>query len=83
MDFLISVKLGKDLTPAKQEVKNEHDTLNFIRQAMIIMQPLEETSADLKAMGLIERVKAGKPAMIEHHTNGKVLVIQVHNDQGD
>lgn len=79
MNFLISVKLDKDSKPVKQEVKNAHDTLNFIRCAMVSM---EETSADLKAMELLDKVKTGQPVMIEHPTNGNVLVIQVHNDQG-
>ncbi len=77
MDFLLSVKLDKASVPMKQEVKNEHDTLNFVRQVMVIMQPMEETSADLKAMEILERVKAGKPAMIEHPTNCNILVIQI------
>ena len=79
MDFLISAKLDKDSKPVKQEVKTAHDTLNFIRGVMVSM---EETSKDLKAMELLERVKNGKPVMIEHPTNGRVLVIQVHNEQG-
>lgn len=82
MDFLLSVKLSKDAKfPTRQEIKNEHDTLNFVRGVMLIMQPMEETSADLKAINFLNKVKANNPMMVEHPTNGNVLVVQIHGEK--
>ena len=78
--FLISIKPSRDAKPRAQGVHNEEDTLNFVRKVMLNIQSMEETSADLKAMQLIEEVKAGQAKGIEGAA-GRVVVIQL--DKGE
>ncbi len=80
MKYLLSFKLSKEATPTKQQVKDEHYTLNFVRQAMLKLQAMDETSADLRAISFMKKVKPGQAMTIENPKNGYVVVIQAHVD---
>jgi len=80
MNYLHSFKTNKDATPSHQWIKNEWDTLNLVRKAILKLQSMEETSADLRAIDFMNNVTPGHAMTIENPLNGHVVVIQVHND---
>ncbi len=77
MDFLISLKHGFDGKPYKQVIADEHVCLNGVRKTMLGLESMEETTADIKAINFLERVKAGNPQAIENRKTGGVMVVQV------
>jgi len=80
MNYLLSFKMNKNAVPTLQNIEDEHGALNFVRNAMLAMESMEETSADLKAMAFMKEVTPGHAKMMEHPVTGRVLVVQAHND---
>lgn len=80
MNYLISVKTSLNTQPMNQQVVSEVEALNIVRGAMIRIQPMEETSADLKAMNFLRNVTLDKPMALENKRTGKVMVLQVHEE---
>jgi len=79
MNYLISMKKSLDDKPLAQKTMNEHETLNFIRRAMLGIQSMDETSADIRAISFMDKVKPGKAQIIENHKNGHCAVVQIDN----
>jgi len=77
MNFLLSAKENINTTPVRQFIKNEHDTLNIVRNTMLAMESMEETSADLRSMNLIQEVKEGKIKVLEDPITKRVLIIHL------
>ena len=77
--YLLSIKKSLTGKPIKQRIEDETTTLNLVRRAMLGIQSMEETSADLRAIDLMNKVKPGKAQVIENRANGHCLVIQCHN----
>jgi len=75
--YLISAKENQNEKPMLQTTKNETDTLRFIRSVMLELQPMDETSADLKALQFLNDLKIGNAKCIENTKNGVVLVFQL------
>ena len=79
MQYLITAKTIKDGKPAKQEIWNEDDILNFV-QKVFVQAGRDETSADIQALAFMQKVddKATGAQVIRNEKNGHVLVIQKH-----
>jgi len=80
MNYLLSFKMNKDAVPTLQNALDETGALNFVRKAMMVMESMEETTADLKAIAFMKNITPGKAKVMEHPTSGCVLVVQVCND---
>jgi len=80
MKYLVSFKMSQDAPPSLQSIEDEHTILNFIRKAMLTMKSMDETSADLQAIAFLQDVKPGHAKALEHPETGRVLVVQVDND---
>lgn len=69
-----SDKLGK------QAITKTHisdSALNLARTAILKLQSMDETSADIMALNLINKVQAGKPQVIENTYNGHKLTFSI------
>ncbi len=77
MNYLISVKNSIDGTPIGQDIVPTDVALNFVRDVMLTIQPMEETSADIQAMNFINMVEVGKPMLLESNKTGRVLIVQI------
>ena len=81
MKYLITIKLSPDAEPAMQGVVEEHEALNIVREAIRNLQALDETSADLKALNFMWKIKPGKPMVIENTKNNRVIIVQEHHEK--
>ena len=61
-----------------QKIMEADKALNLVRSLMVMLEPMEETSADLKAMQFMAKVVSGKPQAIENTKNGKVVVFHTY-----
>lgn len=80
MNYLISFKLTKEATPSHQDVRDEQATLNLVRKAILELQSMDETSADLRAINFMNKITPGHAQVIENPRNGRMLVIQVDKE---
>jgi hypothetical protein len=81
MQILITAKeLGNITGKNIQKVASEEKALNLVRSIMLEMQPMEETSADLKAMKFIQEVTGGQPKGIENEKNGRAVIFQIYDE---
>jgi hypothetical protein len=55
----------------------EVDALNLARQALLQCMPMEETTADLKALAFINKVKAGNCMAVTNPKNNFKLVFRL------
>jgi len=78
MDYLITAKTIKDGKPAKQEIWNAHDILNFVRK-VFVKSGRDENSADIQALDFMRKVDNTGAQVMRNENNGHVLVIQQHN----
>jgi len=81
MKFLISTKVNAKAKPIKQAIVDYTIALNMARKALLAIQSMEESSADLQAMNIMDEVASGTPKGFENPKTGYVLVIQRYADQ--
>ena len=75
MNYLLSIKASRDAKPMAQAIMNDHDCLNCVRKAMLGIQRMEETSADIRAIHFMDTVDT-KPQAIENRANNHCLIVQ-------
>ena len=75
MKYLLSLKKNIHAVPHSQKILDETESLNLIRKVILAIQPIEESSADLKALSIINNA-VNNPQAIENVKNGVVLVVQ-------
>lgn len=63
-----------------QKVMDADKALNLARSSMVMLQPMEETSADLKAMQFMSKVATGSRMVIENTKNNHQLVFTIYNE---
>ena len=62
----------------KQIRLDENLTLNTVRRFMLMVQPMDETSADLKAISFLQSIVKGKAKVIANSDETMLLKVQ-HN----
>ena len=77
-DLLVTMKESINGKPIKQHIMSEPEALQFIRRAMQGLEPVEESSADLRAMGFIDAALK-MPRVIENKKNGHVVIVHKYN----
>lgn len=73
--YMITAKKGDKVI--KQVNINYNDLLNLVRKILINVQSMEESSADLQAMKIVDSVKKGKAKSMENSKSGYTMVIQL------
>lgn len=63
-----------------QKIMSADKALNLARGCMVMLQPMEETTADLKSMQFMSQVATGKVKVIENTKNDHIIVFQTYNE---
>lgn len=63
-----------------QKTMDADKALNLARSCMVQLQPMEETTADLKAMQFMSKVATGSRMVIENTKNDHQIVFQIYNE---
>ncbi len=78
MKYLLTAKRGGE---RKQIIlHDDKEALNMLRLAILVLQPMEETSADLMAISLLERVPRSPQALENSESQ---VIIQQYNESRD
>ena len=64
-------------TALKVSQATEVDALNLARRSLLEVKPMEETTADLKALAFIDKVKAGNCMAVINPKNDFKLVFRL------
>ncbi len=74
--FMMTAKDGRSGSVKKQSTLSYSAALSFLSNSLIKLEKIDSTSADLRAMKILDDItKTGQPKGIEN-TNGMVVVIQ-------
>ncbi len=76
MDYLITAHTSKTGHVSLQRIMTAQNTLNFVRKVMLSLQPMDETSADLKAMKFMKDITADNSMVIENTASQRYISVQ-------
>ena len=79
--ILVTAKDSGSIVGKKiQKTMSADKATNLARGLMLMLQPMEETSADLMALKFMSEVEGGQAKSIGNEKNGRVVVFQTYNE---
>ncbi len=80
MILITAKESGSAIGKKIQKTMDNDKALNFARECMLMLQPMDETSADVMAINFMAEVEKGKVKVIENTKNNHVIVFQTYNE---
>ncbi len=78
--ILVTTKTASVNGKKIQKTMDSDSALNLVRKCILMLQPMDETSADLMAIKFMGEVNAGTPKVIENTQTKHSIVFQIQEN---